>query len=96
MATKTIGRYEALAVAERIGVDWGLQRFGTEQFQMGLDIELKCGAQKPLTSVTDDDLILAGENVLAHLNEYPDFYTRLAKMKAAGETGLDACTAMEP
>jgi hypothetical protein len=38
------------------------------------------------TNVTDDDSVLTGKIVLAHLNEFADYYTRLAKMEADAET----------
>jgi hypothetical protein len=38
------------------------------------------------TNVTQDDEILTGKIALAHLNEFPDYYTRLQKMETeAGE-----------
>ena len=35
--------------------------------------------------MTDDDEIVTGKIALAHLNEFPDYYTRLAKMEAEAE-----------
>jgi hypothetical protein len=35
--------------------------------------------------VTDDDEIVTGKIALAHLNEFPDYYTRLAKMESEAE-----------
>jgi hypothetical protein len=38
------------------------------------------------TNVTQDDEVLTGKIALAHLNEFPDYYTRLQKMETkAGE-----------
>ena len=36
----------------------------------------------PETNVTDDDVIVTAKIARAHLNEFPDYYTRLAKMEA--------------
>ena len=52
---------------------------------MGLGVELEHGAHDPLTNVTDDDEETTGKIAWAHLNEFPDYYTRLAKMEADAE-----------
>ena len=76
---------EARAAGERIGIDWGSAPFDIEQFRMGMDVELEHGARDPQTNVTDDDLIMTAKIARAHLNEFPDYYTRLAKMEAEAE-----------
>jgi hypothetical protein len=76
---------EARAAGERIGVDWGSAPFELEQFRMGMDVELEHGARDPQTNVTDDDVIITAKIARAHLNEFPDYYTRLAKMEAEAE-----------
>ena len=76
---------EARAAGERIGIDWGSAPFDLEQFRMGMDVELEHGARDPQTNVTDDDLIMTAKIARAHLNEFPDYYTRLAKMEAEAE-----------
>jgi hypothetical protein len=48
---------------------------------MGMDIELEHGLHDPLTNVTDDDPVVTGKIALAHLNEFPDYYTRLDRME---------------
>jgi hypothetical protein len=37
------------------------------------------------TNVTDEDPLLTGKIALAHLNEFADYHTRLAKMEADAE-----------
>jgi Protein of unknown function (DUF5661) len=76
---------EARAIGERIGIDWNSSRFDVEQFRMGLGVELEHGHQDPATNVTDDDEITTGKIARAHLNEFPDYYTRLAEMEAEAE-----------
>jgi hypothetical protein len=76
---------EARAIGERIGVDWGSSRFGVEQFRMGLAVELEHGRRDPSTNVSDDDEVTTGKIAWAHLNEFPDYYTRLARMEAEAE-----------
>lgn len=49
---------------------------------LGLRRELQHGRVDPDTNVTDDDLVLTAKLVLAHLQEIPDYCTRLAAMRA--------------
>jgi hypothetical protein len=78
---KSFTRDEALAVATELGIDFKLLRCDVEQFQMGLDVELEHGPRSPKTDVTGDDWNITGKIALAHLNEFPDYYTRLAVME---------------
>ena len=72
-------------IGERIGIDWSSSRFDVEQFRMGLEVELEHGRQDPATNVSDDDELTTGKIARAHLNEFPDYYTRLAKMEAEAD-----------
>lgn len=74
---------EAREIGDAIGIKWN--RFDVEQFRMGLDVELEHGTHDPLTDVTGDDGIITGKIALAHLNEFPDYYTRLEKMEREAE-----------
>jgi Protein of unknown function (DUF5661) len=76
---------EARAAGERIGVDWDSAPYDLEQFRMGMEVELEHGTRDPRTNVTDDDVIMTAKIARAHLNEFPDYYTRLAKMEAEAE-----------
>jgi hypothetical protein len=76
---------QARAIGEAIGIDWGTSRFDVEQFRAGLDVELEHGRQDPATNVSDDDEITTGKIARAHLNEFPDYYTRLAQMESEAE-----------
>ena len=75
---------EARRIGESIGIDWA--RVPAEEFRRGLSVELEHGAHDPQTNVTNDDLVVTAKIALAHLKEFPDYYTRLAKM----ETEADA------
>jgi len=75
-------REEALKIGEKLGIDWNNSKFDVEQFRIGLDTELEHGRRDPATNVTGDDPILTGKIALAHLNEFPDYYTRLSKLEA--------------
>ena len=70
---------QAREIGHKLGIDWS--RFNVEQFRMGLDVELEHGLSDPSTNVTDNDPTLTGKIALAHLNEFADYYTRLAKME---------------
>ena len=76
---------QARAAGERIGIDWASSRFDLEQFRMGMDVELEHGARDPETNVTDDDVLITAKIARAHLNEFPDYYSRLAVMEAEAE-----------
>jgi len=76
---------EAREIGERIGIDWNSSRFDVEQFRMGLAVELEHGRHDSATNVTDDDELTTGKIARAHLNEFPDYYTRLAKMEAEAQ-----------
>jgi DNA-directed RNA polymerase alpha subunit len=80
---KLFSTEEARRIGEALGVDWS--QFDVEQFRMGLGVELEHGTVDPATNVTDDDPILTGKIALAHLNEFPDYYTRLAEMEEEAE-----------
>jgi len=77
---------QARAAGERIGIDWVTSPFDVEQFRMGMDVELEHGTQDLQTNVTDDDETVTAKIARAHLNELPDYYTRLAVMEAEAET----------
>ena len=78
---------EAQSVADRLGIDFSESPFDLEQFRAGLNVEAEHGAADPATNVTDDDPVTTGKIALAHLHELPDYYTRLGKMEAEGESG---------
>ena len=72
---------EARRVGEQIGIEWSAAPFDVEQFRAGMDVELEHGLHDLLTNVTDDDPIVTGKIALAHLHEFPDYYTRLEQME---------------
>lgn len=73
---------QARAAGEQIGIDWASSRFDVEQFRMGMDVELEHGARDPQTNVTNDDVVATAKIARAHLQEFPDYYSRLAVMEA--------------
>jgi hypothetical protein len=80
---KHFSEEEAKKIGGQLGIDW--TKFDVEQFRYGMDVELEHGTQDPATDVTGDDPLVTGKIALAHLNEFPDYYTRLKKMEEEGE-----------
>jgi Protein of unknown function (DUF5661) len=72
---------EARRFGEEIGIDWASARFDVEQFRIGMNVELEHGLHDPHTNVSDDDPHVTAKIALAHLNEFPDYYTRLERME---------------
>jgi Mn-dependent DtxR family transcriptional regulator len=72
---------EARRLGAEIGIDWDTAPFDVEEFRSGMDVELEHGLQDVLTNVTDDDPQVTAKIALAHLNEFPDYYTRLERME---------------
>lgn len=87
---KTFSADEAREIGTEIGIDWQSAPFDVEQFRMGMDVELEHGAHDPQTDVTGDDPIITGKIALAHLKEFPDYYTRLELMEAEGDRYWEA------
>jgi hypothetical protein len=72
---------EARRIGEQLGIDWSSAAWDVEQFRAGMDVELEHGLRDPATNVTGDDPVTTGKIALAHLKEFPDYYTRLEKME---------------
>jgi hypothetical protein len=72
---------EAEAIATELRIDFGRLGCDLEQFRMGLDVELEHGSREPGTDVSRNDPIVTGKIALAHLTEFPDYYTRLAVLE---------------
>ena len=83
---KSFNAKEAREIGDKLGITW--KDFDVEQFRMGLDVELEHGKRSPSTNVTDDDPIMTGKIALAHLNEFPDYYTRLAVLEKEADLAL--------
>jgi hypothetical protein len=79
MKEKRFSFDKAKQIGDTLGIDW--EKFNIEQFWMGLEVELEHGYIDPKTNVTNDNALLTGKIASAHLNEFPDYYTRLAKME---------------
>ena len=85
MGSGTFTSDQARDAGAAIGIEWASAPFDVEQFRMGMDVELEHGLHDLATNVTDDDPIVTAKIALAHLNEFPDYYTRLEQMEAEAE-----------
>jgi hypothetical protein len=89
MAKDAFSVEEARTIGERLGIDWTASPFDVAQFRMGMDVELEHGARDSATNVTDDDPLTTGKIALAHLHEFPDYYTRLERMEEEAKRDLE-------
>lgn len=80
---KVFTEEQAKEIGEKLGITW--DKFDVEQFRRGMDVELEHGTENSVTNVTDNDPLTTGKIALAHLNEFPDYYTRLDKMEKEAE-----------
>ena len=76
---------DARRIGTEIGIDWDASPFDVEEFRDGMNVELEHGLHDPQTDVTGSDATVTGKIALAHLKEFPDYYTRLRKMEAEAE-----------
>ena len=76
---------EARRIGTEIGIDWDVSPFDVDQFREGFDVELEHGTHDAQTNVSGSDPIVTGKIALAHLKEFPDYYTRLRKMELEAE-----------
>ncbi len=82
-AEKKFTEETAKSIGGELGITW--DKFDVEQFRRGMDVELEHGTCDANTNVTNDDALMTGKIALAHLNEFPDYYTRLDKMEEEAE-----------
>ena len=85
---------QAKTLGEQLGIKW--DKFDLEQFRVGFGVELEHGTINHRTDVTDDDPLVTGKIALAHLNEFPDYYTRLAKLEEAAKSFWDSKKLKKP
>ena len=91
LATKrTFTTQEAQTIATELKIDFAALGCDLEQFRMGLDVELEHGPRDPETDVSGNDPIITGKIALAHLTEFPDYYTRLAVLEREAADHLRA------
>ena len=75
------------AMAKKMGDDFGLtwEEYDEVELASGLNVELEHGLVDSVTNVSGDDPTLTLKIALAHLNEFPDYYTRFEIMEEEAE-----------
>ena len=79
---------QAREIATELGINFRVLGCDLEQFRMGLGVELEHGPRARATDVSGDDPLVTGKIALAHLTEYPDYYTRLEVMEGEAAAHL--------
>lgn len=69
---------DAKNIGKELGVSWDDYSF--DEFLKGINVELEHGT-KGKWNVSEDDIAITAKIALAHLEEIPDYYTRLIKME---------------
>jgi len=77
---KPISSDEAKRIGESLRIDW--DQVDLEQFRQDLIGNHQQRVVDPEMGATYDGVLLTGKIVLAHMQEFPDYFTRLAKLKA--------------
>ena len=70
---------QARQVGEALHIDW--EQVNLEEFRQGLMGHPKVAIESE-TGLTYRDLLLTGKVVLAHMQQFPDYYSRLAMLEA--------------
>ncbi len=83
MNKRKVSADEAKRIGDTLAINW--HKIELEEFRRGLEVEFEHGAHDPETNVTNDDLVLTGKIAWAHLKEFPDYYTRLARLEAEAD-----------
>ena len=66
-------------LAKKMDID--ISKYDMSELVMGMLVELEHGSKDERTNITNDEPSETIKIVLAHLNELPDYYTRLEKME---------------
>ena len=76
---KKLDSKDAKEIGEALGVDWN--KLDIDEFTKGVNVEFEHGTKFPETNVTNNGKNITGKIAWAHLNEFPDYYTRLEKLE---------------
>lgn len=80
---KKISVEEAKRIGESLYINW--DQVDLEEFRQGL---MEDERQKPLNSVLQqpfEGVLLSGKVVLGHIQEFPDYFNRLEKLKSEAD-----------
>lgn len=76
-----VDRKDVSYFIKKIGLDMNRELFTVSDLRKGMNVELEHGKRDRFTNVTNNDIVTTGKIALAHLNEFPDYYTRLEKLE---------------
>ncbi len=80
---KQISPAEARRIGEALHIDW--DQVDLEQFRQGLMGKPTQESVDPETALTYDGVLQTGQVVLAHMEEFPDYFSRLEKLRAEAD-----------
>lgn len=83
MKRKQISSQEARRIGDSLHIDW--DQVDLEQFRQDLMGTQKQSSTTPDMDTAYDGVLLSGKTVLAHMQEFPDYFSRLQKLKAEAE-----------
>jgi len=83
MNKRKVSADDAKRIGDTLAINW--DKIDLEEFRRGIEVEFEHGAHDPETNVTNDDVVLTGKIAWAHLKEFPDYYTRLARLEAEAD-----------
>jgi hypothetical protein len=78
-----VNKRDAKKIGDFLKIDWN--KVDLNEFIKGINVEFEHGTRFSETNITNDDKILTAKIAWAHLKEFPDYYTRLAKMENEAE-----------
>ncbi len=70
---------EAQTIGNQMDI-WKSGKYDPKEFWMGLNVELEHGTDGNW-NITNNDVFMTAKIALRHLDELPDYYTRLKKME---------------
>ncbi|MBC7877911.1 MAG: hypothetical protein H7Y59_12150 [Anaerolineales bacterium] len=77
---KQISTKEAKCIGDSLYIDW--EQVDLEQFRQGLMGHRKKATLNSDTRLIYDGVLLTGRLVLAHMQQFPDYVIRLARLRA--------------
>ncbi len=80
---KQISLDEAKRIGESLYINW--EQVDLEQYRQGLMGNHKPATVDPETGLVFDGLLLSGQLVLDHMQEFPDYFTRLEKLRSEAD-----------
>jgi hypothetical protein len=80
---KQLSLDEAKRIGESLSIDW--VQVDLEQFRQGVMDNEGQRVTQPEREPRDDSILLAGKLVWSHVEEIPDYFSRLEKLKAEVE-----------